>query len=58
LSNGNNIKFLPQTGNKVEDFKAALGGPMKEETAKDVFVFSNIFPVIWVGEVLATKSYE
>jgi uncharacterized protein (TIGR02118 family) len=42
---------------KVEDFKAALSGPMKDETAKDVSVFSNVFPVIWVGEISGTKSY-
>ena len=41
----------------VDDFKAALGGPMKDETAKDVSVFSNVFPVIWVGEIAETKSY-
>ncbi len=42
---------------KVDDFKAAMNGPMKDETAKDVSVFSNIWPQIWVGEIAETKSY-
>ena len=41
----------------VEDFQKALGGPMKDQTAEDVKVFSNIFPVIWVGEIAGRKSY-
>ena len=30
----------------------ALGGPMKEETGKDVEKFSNVFPKIWMSEVV------
>ena len=35
-----------------EDAMKALGGPMKEETGKDVEKFSNVFPKIWMSEVV------
>lgn len=41
---------------KPEDFTAALNGPMKDECAEDVKKFSNIFPVIWIGEIVKTDT--
>ena len=42
---------------KPEDMIKALNGPMKDETAEDVKKFSNVKPVIWVGEIVKTETY-
>ena len=42
---------------KADDFKAALNGPMKDECAADVKKFSNIFPAIWIGDIVEVETY-
>lgn len=39
-----------------DDFLKALGGPMKDECAADVLKFSNIFPLIWTGDVVRKEA--
>jgi uncharacterized protein (TIGR02118 family) len=40
----------------VDNLKAALGAPEAKETSADVARFTNVYPTIWISDVVGSKK--